>query len=208
MSLSVGHPNYGWQLRSKLLRDTPYLKVRENCRAAAYGHPALVLMLRRSARDVARAHPGSVMVVGDLSGETGGPLPGHASHQSGRDADVGFFVRTRAGEIVVPERFAAFDGNGHAKNGSGWQFDDARNWLLVSSWVKDPRAGLSHVFVSRALRTRLLEYAERHEPDRALIERAAQLLKQPQSTSAHDDHFHVRIACPARQEGICHESSR
>jgi murein endopeptidase len=29
------------------------------------------------------------------------------------------------------------------------------------------------------------------------------LLRQPKSVSAHDDHFHVRIDCPARQEAIC-----
>ena len=67
MSLSVGHPNSGFQLRAKKLRSTKYLKVRSRSRDLAYGHPALVLMLRRSAKDIGRAIPGSKMLVGDLS---------------------------------------------------------------------------------------------------------------------------------------------
>ena len=205
MSLSVGYPNQGWQVRPKRLRDTPYLKVRENSRSAAFGHPALVLMLRRSAQQVARARRGSLLVVGDVSSEAGGPLAGHVSHQSGRDADVGFYVKRHSGEPVVPERFAAFDGNGRAKNGSGLVFDDERNWLLVESWVNDPRADLAHVFVSRPLRQRLLSFAEQQGRPQATIERAAVLLKQPPGSSPHDDHFHVRIACPRLHERICHD---
>lgn len=208
MSLSIGHPNHGWQLRSKKLREAPYLHIKDNSREAAFGHPALVLMLRRSAREVASQTPGSVMVVGDLSSEEGGPLSGHASHQSGRDADVGFYVRNRRGEPVVPERFIGFDGAGHAKNGSGLVFDDARNWQLVRAWVEDPRAGLSHIFVSIPLRQRLLRYARSQRVPRELFNRAAVLLKQPASTSAHDDHFHVRIACPRLHERLCFEGSR
>jgi penicillin-insensitive murein endopeptidase len=205
MSLSVGYPNQGWQLRPKRLRDTPYLRVREGSRDAAFGHPALVLMLRRSAAQIGQRHAGSLLVVGDVSVESGGPLSGHVSHQSGRDADVGFYVRTRKGTPVVPERFTAFDANGIAKNGSGLRFDDARNWLLVEAWVKDPRAGLAHVFVSRELRQRLLAHAREQGRPHEVIEQAAQLLKQPPGVSPHDDHFHVRIACPKRHERICHD---
>src|SRR6266511_2420924 len=67
MSLTVGYPNDGWQLRAKKLRDLPYLKIKGNSRDNCYGHPALVLMLKRSAREVARSAPGAIMVVGDLS---------------------------------------------------------------------------------------------------------------------------------------------
>lgn len=208
MSLSVGHPNRGWQVRAKKLRETGYLKVKGSSKSNEYGHPALVLMLRRSAKDIARAVPGSVMVVGDLSSKHGGPLSGHRSHQSGRDADVGFFVRDRHGKSVTLKRFVAFDANGKAKDGSGLVFDDYRNWLLVQSWVKDQRAGLSHIFVSRPLRARLLDYARRHPSFRRYVAEVAPLLKQPEGVSPHDDHFHVRISCPRRQEKLCREQSR
>src|SRR5690606_36397738 len=95
MSLSVGHPKHGFQVRAKKLRPRPYLKIKSGSRGENYGHPALVLMLKRSARDIARAVPGSVMLVGDLSSKRGGPLAGHHSHQSGHDADVVFYAKDK-----------------------------------------------------------------------------------------------------------------
>lgn len=208
MSLSVGHPNSGWQLRAKKLRSNAHLKVRPRSQELAYGHPALVLMLRRSARDIARSVRGSKMFVGDLSKKYGGPLSGHRSHQSGRDADVAYYMLDKNGKPIRAKRFVTFGGDGKARDGSGLQFDDRRNWLLVQSWVRDKRAGISHVFTSRALRKRLLAYAQKHKAYRKYHAEAAKLLKQPKRASAHADHFHVRISCPKRQSEICHEESR
>ena len=207
MSLSVGHPNRGWQVRAKKLRRLPYLRIKKGSEKNVYGHPALVLMLRRTARQIARIAPGSKMLVGDLSTKGGGPLAGHRSHQSGRDADVGFYVKTKHGKKVTPKRFTAFGGDGVAKDGSGVVFDDGRNWLLVQAWLRDNRAGISHIFVSRPLRKRLLAYAAKKKRFRKFVKDAAVLLKQPERASAHDDHFHVRISCPKRQSEICHEQS-
>ncbi len=207
-SLTIGHPNHGWQVRAKKLRETDYLKIRPNSEEHVFGHPALVLMLRRSARDVARAEPGSVMLVGDLSKEGGGPLHGHYSHQSGRDADVAFYAKDKHGKQVVMDRFVKFDGNGRAMDGSGLVFDDYRNWLLVQGWVRDERAGLSHIFVSRELRTRLLRYAQSRRDFRPYVPAATKLLKQPPNAGAHRDHFHVRISCPELQLGLCKNESR
>lgn len=203
MSLSVGYPNRGWQVRAKKLRRTPNLRIKSG--SHVYGHPALVLMLRRSAHEIARSVPGSVMVVGDLSRKKGGPLAGHRSHQSGRDADIIFYMKDARGRNHIPSRFVHFDGNGKAKDGSGLVFDDYRNWLLVQSWVRDRRAGLSHIFVSRPLRARLLAYGRRTKGFKQHANEVARLLKQPENSSLHDDHFHVRISCPRRQTGLCHE---
>lgn len=207
MSLTVGHPNAGWQTRAKKLRDTDFLEVRDRTEHLAYGHPALVLMLRRSAREIARDYAGSVMFVGDLSSEHGGPIFGHRSHQSGRDADVAFFVNDAKGRPVKLNRFVRFGADGVATDGSGRRFDDARNWLLVQSWVRDERAGLSHVFVSSALRQRLLDYGRRHPVYKKYVAKVSKLLKQPANAGAHDNHFHVRISCPQRQRGLCRDES-
>ena len=71
LSLSGGYPNDGWQRRGKRLRHSRELKIRKASRERTYGHPALVLMLHRSARDVAKGAPGSVLLVGDLSAKLG-----------------------------------------------------------------------------------------------------------------------------------------
>jgi len=202
MSLSVGYPNDGWQVRAKQLRESAALRIKQSSRAHSYGHPALVLMLQRSAAEIARDYPGSVMVVGDVSAKGGGPLAGHRSHQSGRDADVGYYARDWRGRPFVPKRFVSYGADGKAKNYPGLVFDDARNWALVVSWLQDNRARVIRVFASRELRERLLAYG-RKSAHRNLVPRVANLVRQPDGVSAHDDHFHVRIACPDRQDAIC-----
>jgi penicillin-insensitive murein DD-endopeptidase len=205
MSLSVGSPTSGWQVRAKRLRGSKALRIKNRERRYLYGHPALVLMVQRSAQQLIKQSPSSVLLVGDLSSEAGGPIPGHRSHQSGRDVDVGFFATDREGRSRELREFVAFDADGRARDGSGLVFDEYRNWLLVQLWLKDHRADISHVFVSTALRQRLLAFARARPAFRRYHDQAAVLLKQPQNSNAHDDHFHVRIACPAQQRSLCVE---
>jgi penicillin-insensitive murein endopeptidase len=199
----VGSPTAGWQLRAKRLKASADLRIQQKSLDYTYGLPSLVLMLHRTAKQVARQTPGSVLLVGDLSRELGGPLYGHKSHQSGRDADVGFFVLDPAGKPLNPERLVAFDQRGKARDGSGLVFDDYRNWLLVQLWLKDHRARLQHVFVASHLRKRLLDFARRRPPFRKYVQAASSLLRQPQNALPHDDHFHVRIECPEDQASLC-----
>ncbi len=49
MSLTVGYPNAGFQLRAKKLKNSDDLKVKDSSKDNIYAHPALVLMLERSA---------------------------------------------------------------------------------------------------------------------------------------------------------------
>lgn len=205
MSLSVGSPTSGWQLRAKRLRSSAELKVQKKSQSYVFGLPALVLMLHRTAKQIAKQSPGSVLLVGDLSRETGGPLAGHRSHQSGRDADVGFFVTDEKGRPKRLDRFVAFGADGKAKDGSGLLFDDYRNWLLIQMWLKDSRAGIKYVFVAKPLRQRLLDFAKSRPAFQKYAAAAAQLLIQPSNSTAHDDHFHVRITCPKGQEKLCVE---
>ena len=208
LSLTVGQPNDGMQIRAKRLTKTKELFVRKSSGDRNYGHPALVLMLWRSASDVAKAAPGSVLLVGDLSYRDGGPLSGHRSHQSGRDADIGFYVIDAKGKRLPSREFVGFDGEGKAKNGGKLHFDDERNWMLVESWAKDRRAGLSHIFVSDPLKARLLRFARSRPRFAPYADRAAALLKQPEKGEDHSDHFHVRITCPKDQMEICRPESK
>lgn len=206
MSLSVGSPGDGWQLRAKKLRASSRLRLKNPERNAVYGHPALVLMLQRTGEQMGREAGGAALLVGDLSTEFGGALAGHRSHQSGRDADVGFFALDARGRSRQLDRLIAFDGEGKAKDGSGLRFDDYRNWLLVQMWLRDQRAVVRWVFVSSPLRQRLLDFARERPAFRQYGDAAAKLLVQPRNSSAHDDHFHVRVACPKTQDGLCLEA--
>ena len=87
-------------------------------------------------------------------------------------------------------------------------FDDYRNWILLRSWVTDDRAGLVHIFVSSGLRWRLIEYGRKDPRFARYVDDVALLLKQPAGRAVHDDHFHVRIACPDNLGELCQNESR
>jgi penicillin-insensitive murein endopeptidase len=90
----------------------------------------------------------------------------------------------------------AFLGDGTAPTWPGAHFDDARNWALVSSLVSDGHAHVTHIFVATPIRERLLAYAAKIGASPAIRSRVSEVLAQPHGSLPHDDHFHVRIACP------------
>ena len=205
-SFSIGSPNQGRLDGGKRLGAAPYLRVvpyyAES--TARWGLPSLVGLIDRAARRVARRFPDAVLSVGDLSRREGGELERHHSHKSGRDADLGFYLRGPADKPLLPERFVTFSARGQATDLPGAVFDDARNWALVEALIDDREARVSHIFVARHIRARLLRYAELHGVASELRQRAADVMIQP-SQAAHDDHFHVRIGCPPDQGRKCVE---
>lgn len=197
-AVSLGSPTDGKLENGSRIETSAYLRIAPQYAGGdvRYGLPSLVAMIDRSARDVAKKHPGSVMNLGHLSRRGGGEVDRHASHESGRDADIGFYVRSTAGKNLLSDGFVAFRSDGKASSWPGAMFDDARNWALVSALVTDPKARITHIFVATPLRERLLEYGRRIGAHADIQERARELLAQPKGSLPHDDHFHVRIGCP------------
>ena len=202
---SIGAPNKGKLAGAIKLHSSRSLKVRD--RANVWGLPDLVKLLQRAAGKVAKRHPRSVMLVGDLSQKSGGSLTGHNSHQSGRDADVGFYIANSKGQPAAMTRFVAFDGAGKSTQVSWAQFDDARNWTLVEALITDTTAPVRYVFVSNPLRARILAYAAKKKVAKDVYSKAEAMLLAPRDADVHDDHFHVRIACPDSMKGTCIEES-
>lgn len=193
-SASLGFANSGRLQHAARLEEDDALRYLPG-RLLHHGTDELVAALHRAARTVYRRHHVQ-LTVGDLSAPGGGPVGHHASHQSGRDADVGFYV-TRAGQPAVLTDYVSFRGDGTPFLGGPLRFDAARNWALIEALLDDPAIQIEHVFVSSALRGLLLQFARSHGADEAMIERAASTLHQPPRGSPHTNHFHVRIACPA-----------
>ncbi len=157
---------------------------------------------------MARRHPRSVLLVGDLSLERGGPIAGHHSHQNGRDIDVGYYTTDAGGKPTLSAGFVPFDAQGRATNAPGVRFDDARNWSFLQALLTDGRAEVRSVFVASWLRERLLRQAERAGAPKDVVARAASLMMQPPDAEPHHDHFHVRIACVDTQRAsICRDDS-
>ncbi|MBK9261012.1 MAG: penicillin-insensitive murein endopeptidase [Polyangiaceae bacterium] len=204
--LSVGAPNGGKLIKGEKLTSNRSIEVRGG--GHAYGTPELVQVLKRAAFKVRKKHKGSVLFVGDLSAKRGGPLFGHNSHQSGRDADVGFYMEHADGKHVNPHRFIPFGGDGRARDGAIVRFDDERNWAFVEALITDPKVEVRYVFVSMGLRKRLLTYAaQKKKVSKDIYTRAAAALMSPADVDVHDDHFHVRIACPEKMRPSCIEDS-
>ena len=203
MGRSVGSPTSGHLVGGAHLDDAPYLRVMPADRAGdvRWGLGSLVGMIDRAARRVRHMFPGAVLNVGHLSKRGGGGIEMHASHESGRDADLPFYVLDGRGKQVFSEHMVPFRGDGTSPVWPGAHFDDARNWALVEALLSDPAAHVTHIFVSSPLRMRLLEYAAREGVPEELRTRAAFTMIQPRGTLPHDDHFHVRIGCPEGMRG-------
>jgi penicillin-insensitive murein endopeptidase len=200
---SIGSPTEGHLLGGAHLEEASYLRIVPTYAGddVRWGLEPLVQMIDRAARQVRRQYPDAITSVGHLSREGGGEIDRHRSHESGRDADIAFFVRSSAGHPLMASRFVPFRGDGSAAAWPGARFDDARNWALVSAMVTDAEAHVTHVFVAAPLRARLLAYAERTGVPAGTRMRAAELLQQPRGALPHDDHFHVRIGCPPGMGG-------
>ena len=205
-SVSKGFPNGGKLVGGKRWSNTKTARQKPG-QHGNWGIPQMIQLLHSSAQKVAQRFPKSVMVIGDISAKEGGPLPGHNSHQSGRDADVGFYLHNDAKKPVVREHFLAFDAKGDAVADKRVHFDDARNWELVATWLGDGRVEVRGIFIASWLKVRLLKRAEEVHAPKTLIERAQMVMMQPPNAEPHHDHFHLRIACPPAQKGVCFDDS-
>ncbi len=203
---SIGSPTEGHLVGGAHIEASPYLRIvpvyqGSGARDARWGLEPLVAMIDRAARQVRRQFPQTITSVGHLSREGGGEIERHRSHESGRDADIAFFVRSARGRQLLASHFVQFRGDGTAPTWPGALFDDAKNWALVAAMVTDPEARVTHLFVASPLRARLLAFAEGAGAPASVRMRAAEVLQQPHGTLPHDDHFHVRIGCPPHMTG-------
>lgn len=207
---SLGFANHGVLRHGTPMpeRGAGYVRARpgEDTRWAT---PLLRELLERAAHTVAREFPGGApLVIGDLSARHGGRHARHGSHRSGRDADVLFYLLDAQGRSRRGSGFYAFDErgtsavHGSAAPASGLaMLDLARNWAFVRALLRDP-VPVQWIFCAGGIKARLLAYALAFETDPRVLTRAAYVLHQPSSGNPHRDHFHVRIACTARERAL------
>lgn len=157
-------------------------------------------VLEHAAASVARQRPGAVLVIGDISSQTGGQLPPHFSHRSGRDADLLYYWLTPEGAPVSDHGFLHVESDGLAWDEDHkrfLRFDIEREWLLVHALLTDDEARVQWIFVHDDVKARLLEWAKARGESTDVLWRAAQVMMQPNPGGPHDDHIHVRTACDA-----------
>lgn len=171
-----------------------------------YGTDELVGLIVRASRRVQEDAPGPPVYVADLSPQLGGKSMWHRSHQTGRDADLIFFLVDANGK-PQPMPWGMWllddDGNTRKKDKHGnlleqpkLHLDVEREWILVRALLSDPAVDVQYLFISEGLKKLLLDHAEAIKEPTELIERARLVLHQPVGALPHDDHLHLRIYCP------------
>jgi penicillin-insensitive murein endopeptidase len=197
---SVGVPHHGVQTGAKELpRSGPGFVRYRPFGSAYWGRPALVDAIERAAARVAEDMPGGApLVLGDLSARSGGRVPRHNSHRSGRDADLLWYLTTPAGAPVKNPGFIQVLSDGLAvvpETGDYLRLDVPRQWALLKALLTDPTVEVQWLFCSAPVEALLIEYARARGEPPALVWHAETVLLQPGDSLAHDDHIHMRVAC-------------
>lgn len=156
-----------------------------------WGHPALVSFLERFSARLPSQTGWPGLLVGDLAQPRGGPmLTGHASHQVGLDADIWLTPmpdrrlsrREReemsATNLVRPDRLDV-DPSVYTK----------AHLALVRAAARERE--VARVFVNPAIKRAFCRDAGR---DRDWLGKVRPIW-------GHNYHFHIRLACPAGEEG-------
>jgi penicillin-insensitive murein endopeptidase len=171
--------------------DGPAWQAMRLSRNRRWGHPEMISLIERFSED-ARALGWPGLLLGDISQPRGGPmLSGHASHQVGLDADIWFTPmpdrRLSAEEreklpftsMLDKSRFLTVDMK-------RWTPTHARLVMKAASYPQVER-----VFVNPAIKKKL---CDTWSGDRALLGKVRPVY-------GHDEHFHIRMKCPAGAAG-------
>jgi len=175
---------------AELPPDGPGYEAIRLSRHRNFGHPDLVAYLQRLGRR-AEAAGLPVFYVGDMAQPRGGPLPsGHASHQTGLDVDIWLNLQPKA--YLPPQ--AREDVDLPSMLLANYREIDPRRFgpqqvALLRLAAADPE--VERIFVNPVIKAALC----RSELRSSIEERA--WLERIRPWFGHDEHFHVRLRCPA-----------
>ena len=205
-TVSLGQTTRGVLRHGIRLEDSEVLTVKRGSRTTRHGTYELVKLIEHAAEQVADAYPGSELTAGDLSRPRGGRFAPHRSHRTGRDVDIGFYLKNSKGRRVHIHRFVKMSRRGAGKvAGRLYYFDTARNWEMIAALLSHPHVDVQHIFVANYLRARLIRYARKVKAPKILLEKAKRVVHQPTRGAPHRGHFHVRIFCPADDVPRCRD---
>jgi penicillin-insensitive murein endopeptidase len=165
----------------------PGFQVMRPERRRHYGHPLLVQFVRALGRSAKERRLGLVQI-GDLGQPRGGPAPnGHASHQTGLDVDIWYAAPPVPTARLSPDE---------RKQASSESVVDPATLTLNARWqprmaallrlaAEDER--VSRIFINPVIKRGLCAETR---GDRAFLAKL-------RPWWGHDEHFHVRLACPA-----------
>ncbi len=185
---AIGHYDRGCIAgAAKLPMNGPGWQIMRLSRNRFWGHPVLLAYLGKLASDAQRLDGLPGILVGDMAQPIGGPLlGGHASHQIGLDTDL-WYMPMPAHVLSMEEREQTSSAS--VVNPATLTVDKA---VWTQAQLKLLRRAASYpevarIFVHPAVKKALCEAAG---TDRAWLQKIRPWYK-------HDDHFHIRLNCPA-----------
>lgn len=164
--------------------DGPGWRVLRPQRNRNWGHPLLISALRSLAARI-KAATGKAMLVADLTQPRGGPSTGHASHQSGLDADIRF--------ELVPDQ--PLDPGFRREGRMLSMLADGAKALDRSLWRDEQMVMLRIAAALPEVDRIFVHPLIKQEACRVAGDTRAWLAKLV-PWYGHDDHMHIRMRCP------------
>lgn len=165
----------------------PTWQVMRLSRNRNWAHPDLVTLLQRLSQKANSSANWPGLLIGDMSQPRGGPmLTGHASHQSGLDADIWL--------TPMPNRMLSRNEREEMSAVMMVRRDrldiDPNVWTpghlpVIRAAAQEP--SVERIFVNAAIKKALCREAR---GDRSWLSKVRPMF-------GHDYHFHIRIKCPA-----------
>ncbi len=185
--LSIGSPNAGLLFNPRAMPEGDLWKIRND--RETYGTTETIDYIIKAIETVEEQFPGSPpIIIGDISDPDGGRLNWHASHQVGRDADLGFYHRREVDDLLRAR-----------KN----NLDIPRTWALFRALITE--TDVDRIFVDRYIQRYLFSHAVEIGEDRDWLDdifgrKTAGKDAIIQHVRSHRDHLHVRFFNPRAQE--------
>ncbi len=174
--------------------DGPGWQVMRLSRNRNFGHPDLVALLERLARETTQNKEWPGLLVGDMSQPRGGPMTsGHASHQVGLDADIWLtpmpdhtLTRREREDMSAVSMLA----NAGSVNPKVWGDGQVKLIKRAASY-----SSVERILVHPAIKKALCEAAG---TDRTWLNKVRPYF-------GHYYHFHIRIGCPKGSANCQHQ---
>jgi murein endopeptidase len=187
-SESVGPPNKGKLKGARRQPDKGRGFVRKNDHGP-FGTDETVALLTWACARMDEMYPGTApAVMGDISNEGGGRMRPHKSHQSGRDADVGYYF---LGNVTLT----------HFKDASPDTLDAEKTWSLIELFLSTQQ--VEYFFIDRRLQPLLYKEALARGWKEEELKKLFEAPVGAQAGSGtirhqkgHLHHLHVRFKCP------------
>jgi penicillin-insensitive murein endopeptidase len=154
-----------------------------------WGHPDTIAFIQRLSGEATRAGWRG-LYIGDISQPRGGPVGGHASHQTGLDIDIWYTPATRL-DLSRREReqLSAINVRSADQRSLNGNWTRSHDFILETA-ARDP--AVERIFVTAPVKLRLCSAASSGNRE---------WLRKVRPWWGHHDHFHVRLKCPRGTAG-------